>query len=271
MSHESVSDKPWTNHCSCISCHSLSTSRPRKREGQKYPEGRIHIRGNQWHWAFMQCCDRVRTVERNVSELHRTSNTILGKKSQCRKNRCLSDSKDSFRRGKFHRVHHNHWLIWEEAQQLLLRVKANQAIKIKLAGEVLEAAKGSPSLQDRAEEWQILGSAVAERVLTQVICAVGQRNRGQTCCTAKSKERNLEDDSESWYTDTRCTSGLRTKGESTVIYTVQESCLQALTWKVSEWGWELWKVVGKSSVLKVWDYASASDLAFTKHPLLSKF
>lgn len=191
------------NHCSCISCHSLSISRSREREGQKYPEGRIHIRGNQWHWAFMQCCVRVRTVERNVSYTG-LQIQFWGKKSQCRKNRCFSESIDSFRRTKFHRVHHNHWLIWEEAHQLLLRVKANQTIKIKLAGEVVEAAKMSPSLQDRALEWQSVGSAGADRALTQVICAVGQGNRGQTCCIAKSKERNLEDDSQSWNTDMGC-------------------------------------------------------------------
>lgn len=196
MSHKSVSDKPWMHHCSCFSCHSLSTSRHRERGGQKYPEGRIHIGGSQWHWAFMQCCVRVRIVERNVSEWHTTSN-FWEKKSQCRKNRCLSGSIDCFRRAKFHRVHHNHWLIWEGAQQLLLRVKANQAIKVKMAGEVVEDAKRSPNLQDRAVEWQDVGSAGAERVLAQAICAVGQGNRGQTCCIAKSKERYLENDSQS--------------------------------------------------------------------------
>lgn len=218
MSHESVSDKPWTNHCSCISCHSLSTSRPRETEGQKCPEGTIHIGGNQWHWAFMQYC--VSQNSGKKCESHRNSNTILGEKSQCRKNRCLSDSVDGFRRAKFHRVLYNNWLRWEEAQQPLLRVKANQTIKIKVSGEVGEAPRRSPSLQDRAVEWQSVGSAGAERMLTQVICALGQGNRGQTGCIAKSKERKLEDDSQNSYPDMRCTFGMWTKGESTMIHAV---------------------------------------------------
>lgn len=57
----------------------------------------------------------------------------------------------------------------------------------------MEAARRSPSLQDRAVEWQSMGSAGAEGMLTQITCAVGQGNRGQTCCIAKSKERNLNE------------------------------------------------------------------------------
>lgn len=90
----------------------------------------------------------------------------------------------------------------------------------------MEAPKRPPGLQGRAMWWQNLGSAGAERILTQVICAVGQGNRGKTCCTAKPKERDLEDDSQSSSTDRRCTFVLGTRGESAMIHTVLESCLQ---------------------------------------------
>lgn len=89
----------------------------------------------------------------------------------------------------------------------------------------MEAAKRPPGLQGRAMEWQNVGSAEAERMLTQVICSVGQGNRGKTCCTAKPKEKDLEDDSQSSSTDRRCTFGLCTRGESAMVHTVLESCL----------------------------------------------
>lgn len=91
---------------------------------------------------------------------------------------------------------------------------------MKLAGEVVEAARRSPSLQGRAVGWQSLGSAGAEGMLAEVICAAGQGNRGETCCIAKSKQRNLEDASQSTYTDMRCTFGLCMKGESAMMHTV---------------------------------------------------
>jgi len=118
---------------------------------------------------------------KEISELCRSYKYILGKNiliQQESKVGCVW-------RTKLHGMFY--WLMWEGAQQPLLRVKTNWAIKIKLAGEAVEGTRRSLNLQGRAVGWWGLRSDGGSR---QVNFAAGEWNGGQSCCHPKHKQEN---------------------------------------------------------------------------------